>query len=1173
MKRARSSSDEGAGGSGAGAGGSGAGAGGGGGGGSDGAALLDPGEPPLSPEQRAIFADFDSGQNLFITGSGGCGKSVVLRALKRHAIAVHGADCVLVTATTGVAAAQNAGVTLNSATGVGRPETYGSFGRMFGNELVKRRLRDCKVLFVDEISMLSGELLDALDDAVSYLRAPPAPSSPEARRVSHEEAFGGIQLVLAGDFYQLPPVMKGGSHDVPTGQQFLLPNGVAGRARCLELRDAIPASLWQRHPFYERRVRDALGLGAADLLPPLPGRSAASPSSWPVPARLAASGFFFTAPVCASGPATVVARQALRHQLLESGVSSEAPGALPSASASPYASTAEGARAAAAAAELESLEAALSSPAAAAAAVAARGGAAAAAGSSPPSYEQPVHACTRAIPEPMQRHYRAVFPEYRGGRPTATRSRTGASAPGSGGGVLDGGDVFKGRGFAFEGFSWGRARLRTHQLTRVFRQSDEAFVKALQALRQGEVTPGLRSLVDACARPLQSLPGGIQPTRLYAANADVDGKNLTKLCSLPGPQYEYIPHAALEPDVQRPRGPPQHLPRQLQEDLERQREQVCCLVKAAAASSRAPVRLRRHAQVMLTRNLDAPAQLVNGSRGVVLGFHPAVSEFERLALAFQRLEAGAGQWAPATLRAAAAMRAFLAKHLLHAPGGRGPGGDAEGEALGAWLWGKKVGEAEEAREGGGGGGSAEDSAFELRELRADVDRWLAAVRALAESGGGAAAASGSGGGSGDGSRGGSGGGSGGGRPAAPRAAGAPAVLLKVVEQHLSGIGPCRPLLRCANAADYAQGEWRALVRLPLAPEPAGGAAACGGAGAAEGAAGPAAAAAREQPAEAGEGGGGWARPSLDAAEAQAAPAEEEEAELEADMEVEAEEALEEEEEEAEQAEQEEAPTQLLPAPRCGEGGLEAALAAAGAAPPLAGGSAGAAAASPAALPPVWASPEGGRGSPAPPPLAPSASGGCTARRLGFGATAAAAAAAAEAAASGHENGPRASSALPSARSLPWRASAAGAHLRFPVVQFLNGERRFISDEEAREHVPGEGTVRVRALPLKLAWALTIHKSQGMSLDYCSAHLRGCFEAGQVYVALSRARSPQGLQVAGFDEAAAVAKTAHPAVALFYSVCGEAAEPQRSALTLAELHEQARLQREARAEGAGAEGGQ
>jgi len=54
-------------------------------------------------------------------------------------------------------------------------------------------------------------------------------------------------------------------------------------------------------------------------------------------------------------------------------------------------------------------------------------------------------------------------------------------------------------------------------------------------------------------------------------------------------------------------------------------------------------------------------------------------------------------------------------------------------------------------------------------------------------------------------------------------------------------------------------------------------------------------------------------------------------------------------------------------------------------------------------------------------------------------------------------------------------------------------------------------------PLILAWAITVHKSQGMTLDSMQAQLRGCFAEGQTYVALSRARNPDSLFLDYFDE--------------------------------------------------------
>lgn len=66
--------------------------------------------------------------------------------------------------------------------------------------------------------------------------------------------------------------------------------------------------------------------------------------------------------------------------------------------------------------------------------------------------------------------------------------------------------------------------------------------------------------------------------------------------------------------------------------------------------------------------------------------------------------------------------------------------------------------------------------------------------------------------------------------------------------------------------------------------------------------------------------------------------------------------------------------------------------------------------------------------------------------------------------------------------------------------------------------------RISQVPLRLAWAITVHKSQGMSLDAAEVDLSKSFEPGMGYVALSRIRSLQGLRLMGLNE---MALTVHP----------------------------------------------
>ncbi|ROW16673.1 hypothetical protein VPNG_01514 [Cytospora leucostoma] len=158
---------------------------------------------PLSDEQhRVLRMVLDEGRNIFFTGSAGTGKSLLLReiikALKQKYAKTP--DCLAICASTGMAA-QNIGGTTIHAWGAVTPGIY-DVGKQISYiktcRPAHRRWKTTKVFIIDEVSMVDGQLFDLLAALAVALRK------------KTDRPFGGIQLVITGDFFQLPPITQSG---------------------------------------------------------------------------------------------------------------------------------------------------------------------------------------------------------------------------------------------------------------------------------------------------------------------------------------------------------------------------------------------------------------------------------------------------------------------------------------------------------------------------------------------------------------------------------------------------------------------------------------------------------------------------------------------------------------------------------------------------------------------------------------------------------------------------------------------------------------------------------------------------------------------------------------------------------------------------------------------------
>ncbi|MFZ1248848.1 MAG: HRDC domain-containing protein [Candidatus Saccharimonadales bacterium] len=136
------------------------------------------------------------GRSIFLTGAPGAGKTYVLNQFIR--LAKKQGKNVAVTASTGIAATHIGGTTIHSWSGLGIMDSLSQYdlARLSGKSTLVKRYNATDILVIDEVSMLHGRRLDMVNAVAKKIRQSEAP-------------FGGLQVVLVGDLFQLPPVMRG----------------------------------------------------------------------------------------------------------------------------------------------------------------------------------------------------------------------------------------------------------------------------------------------------------------------------------------------------------------------------------------------------------------------------------------------------------------------------------------------------------------------------------------------------------------------------------------------------------------------------------------------------------------------------------------------------------------------------------------------------------------------------------------------------------------------------------------------------------------------------------------------------------------------------------------------------------------------------------------------------
>lgn len=137
-----------------------------------------------------------SGESVFLTGAPGSGKTYVLNQFIQ--LAKKAKKRIAVTASTGIAATHIGGTTIHSWSGLGIRDEISERDEKWlkDNDRLLKRYNNIDVLIIDEVSMMHGKRLDMVNQVAKWLR-------------DSDQPFGGLQVILTGDLFQLPPINRG----------------------------------------------------------------------------------------------------------------------------------------------------------------------------------------------------------------------------------------------------------------------------------------------------------------------------------------------------------------------------------------------------------------------------------------------------------------------------------------------------------------------------------------------------------------------------------------------------------------------------------------------------------------------------------------------------------------------------------------------------------------------------------------------------------------------------------------------------------------------------------------------------------------------------------------------------------------------------------------------------